>query len=108
MTNAPAAQLPSAALSYLYRLRWQIELICRQCQRGLRLNVTARANPCRVQCEWWTRLLAAVLGFLGHAHAGAASGQARGCELSCEKTLGILQQPSAPAPEPFSPRPFRV
>jgi hypothetical protein len=92
VTNAPAAQLPSAALSYLYRMRWQIELIFRQCKSGLRLNVTESANPCRVQCEWWARLLAAVLGFLWHAHAGAASWQQRGCELSFEKTLGILQQ----------------
>lgn len=92
VTNAPAAQLPSAALSYLYRMRWQIEFIFRQCKSGLRLNVTESANPCRVQCEWWARLLAAVLGFLWHAHAGAASWQARGCELSFEKTLGILQQ----------------
>ena len=92
VTNAPAAKLPSPVLSYLYRLRWQIELIFRQCKWVLRLDVTESANPCRVQCEIWARLLAAVLIFWWHAHAGALCWQQHGCEISFEKLCRMFQQ----------------
>ena len=92
VTNAPAAQLPSAVLSYLYRMRWQIELIFRQCKWVLRLDVTESANPHRVQCEIWARLLAAVVIFLWHAHVGASCWRQHGCELSFEKVNRLIQQ----------------
>ena len=92
VTNAPAAKLPSPVLSYLYRLRWQIELIFRQCKWVLRLDVTESANPCRVQCEIWARLLAAVLIFWWHAHTGAVCWQQHGCEISFEKLCRMFQQ----------------
>ena len=92
VTNAPAAQLPSAVLSYLYRLRWQIELIFRQCKWVLRLDVTESANPHRVQCEIWARLLAAVVIFLWHAHTGASCWQQHGGEMSFEKVSRLFQQ----------------
>ncbi len=56
-------------------MRWQIELVFRQCQWVLRLDTTASASPHRVQCGIWARLLAAVVLFLGHAHAGASCWQ---------------------------------
>lgn len=63
------AKLPTQALSYLYRVRWQIELVFKQCKSVWRLNVTlARLNPFRVQCEIWARLIAAVVSFAWHAH----------------------------------------
>jgi len=92
VTNAPAAKLPSPVLSYLYRLRWQIELIFRQCKWVLRLDVTQNANEYRVQCEIWARLLAAVLIFWWHAHTGAVCWQRHGCEISFEKLCRIFQQ----------------
>jgi hypothetical protein len=92
VTNAPATKLPSPVLSYLYRLRWQIELIFRQCKWVLRLDVTESGNPCRVQCEIWARLLAAVLIFWWHAHTGAVCWQQHGCEISFEKLGRIFQQ----------------
>jgi hypothetical protein len=92
VTNAPAAKLPSPMLSYLYRLRWQIELIFRQCKWVLRLDVTESANPCRVQCEIWARLLAAVLIFWWHAHTGAVCWRQHGCEISFEKLCRMFQQ----------------
>jgi len=49
MTNAPEDKLPTHAMSYLYRLRWQIELVFKQCKSVLRLDQTqARHNPYRV------------------------------------------------------------
>ena len=92
VTNAPAAKLPRRVLSHLYRARWQIELIFRQCKWVLRLDATESANACRVQCEIWARLLAAILIFLWHAHAGAACWQAHGCEISFEKVCRLFQQ----------------
>lgn len=91
VTNAPAAKLPSHLLSYLYRVRWQIELIFRQCKWVLRLDVTERDHPCRVQCEIWARLLAALVIFLWHAQVGAACAQQYGCEVSCEKVCRLFQ-----------------
>lgn len=64
VTNAPASKLPSSMLSYLYRLRWQVELIFRQTKSVLRLDQTESADPSRVQCEIWARLIGAVLLFL--------------------------------------------
>lgn len=79
-------------LSYLYRMRWQIALVFRQCKWGLRLDVTESANPHRVQCEIWARLLAAVVIFLWHAHVGASCWRQHGCELSFEKVNRLIQQ----------------
>jgi len=74
MTNAPQDKLPTPALGYLYRVRWQIELVFKQCKSVLRLHVTkARHNPARVQCEIWARLLAAVVIFSWYAHLQAAA-----------------------------------
>lgn len=92
VTNAPAEKLPTAVLSYLYRARWQIELIFRQCKSVLRLPVTESDNPFRVQCEIWARLLAAVLLFLWHTHTGAVCWQRHGCEISFEKLCRTFQQ----------------
>ena len=73
VTNAPAQKLPSSMMSYLYRLRWQVELIFRQTKSVLRLDKTECNDPSRVQCEIWARLICAVLLFLWHAHASAES-----------------------------------
>src|ERR1039458_9000715 len=73
LTNAPAQKLPSAMMSYLYRLRWQVELIFRQTKSVLRLDKTESTDPNRVQCEIWARLIGAVLLFLWHAHARSRS-----------------------------------
>jgi len=92
VTNAAAHKLPSSILSYLYRLRWQVELVFRVCKWVLRLDQTESENPCRVQCEIWARLLAAVLVFNWHAHANAASWKTRRCEISFEKLARMVQQ----------------
>ena len=92
VTNAPAAKLPSRGLSDLDRARWQIELIFRQCKWVLRLDGTESDNVCRVPCEIWARLLAAVLIFVWHAHTGAACWRAHGCEISFEKVCRLFQQ----------------
>ena len=62
ITNAPVEKLPTEAMSYLYRVRWQIELVFKQCKSVLRLDVTlARTNAYRMQCEILARLIAAVV-----------------------------------------------
>ena len=92
VTNAPAAKLPSSAAAYLYRVRWQIELIFRQAKSVLRLDKTESDNPFRIQCEIWARLIAAVLLFLCHAHANAQCWLKHKSEISFEKLIRALQQ----------------
>jgi hypothetical protein len=91
VTNAPVQKLPSSMMSYLYRLRWQVELIFRQTKSVLRLNKSESNNPHRVQCEIWARLICAVLLFLWHAHASAECWLRRQCELSFEKLIRLMQ-----------------
>ena len=92
VTNAPAAKLPSAMVAYLYRVRWQIELIFRQAKSVLRLHKTESNHPSRVQCEVWARLLCAVLLFLWHAHANAQCWHLHQSEISFEKLIRVMQQ----------------
>ena len=92
VTNAPAAKLPSALLAYLYRVRWQIELIFRQAKSVLRLDKTACNNESRIQSEIWARLIGAVLLFLWHAHANAQCWHQHRSEISFEKLIRVMQQ----------------
>jgi hypothetical protein len=91
-TNASAQQLPTAVMGYLYRVRWQVELAFRQCKWVLRMDQTLSGQACRVQCEIWARLLAAVLIFAWHAHANAISWATCRCEASFEKVSCLFQQ----------------
>lgn len=91
LTNAPAAQLPAAMMSYVYRLRWQVELIFRQVKSVLRLAHTESANPHRVQTEIWARLIGAVLLFAWHGQASAECWQRHACEASFEKLIRMVQ-----------------
>lgn len=91
LTNAPEAALPSHILSYLYSLRWQVELIFRQCKDTLRLDQGRSDNPFRVQCEIWARLLMAVMAFLLHTHADAVSWATHRIQISFEKVVRNLQ-----------------
>jgi len=92
LTNAPAEKLPAAMLSYVYRLRWQVELIFRQVKSVLRLDQTESENPHRVQAEIWARLICACLLFAWHAQASAHCWRHYQCEASFEKLARILQQ----------------
>ncbi len=91
-TNASAQQLPSAVMAYLFGLRWQVELAFRQCKSMLRLDQSLSGQACRVQCEIWARLIAAVIIFAWHAHANAISWATRRCEASFEKVSCLFQQ----------------
>ena len=92
LTNVPAEKLPTAAVAYLYRVRWQIELVFKQCKSVLRLDVTeARRNAARVQCEIWARLIGALVVFGWHGHLQAASWARRRAELSFGQVSAQLQ-----------------
>jgi hypothetical protein len=91
LTNAPAQKLPSAMMSYLYRVRWQVELIFRQAKSVLRLHKSQSENIHRVQCEIWARLITAVLLFWWHAHANAECWQRHKREVSFEKLIRLMQ-----------------
>jgi hypothetical protein len=91
LTNAPEAKLPAAMMSYVYRLRWQVELIFRQAKSVLRLDKTESADPHRVQSEIWARLICAVLLFSWHAHVSAECWQRHACEASFEKLIRMMQ-----------------
>ncbi len=91
-TNASAERLPTKMRAYLYRLRWQVELIFCQLKSVLRIDQSNSGNSWRVQCEIWARLLAAVIIFVWHAHANAVCWAARGCEASFGKVCRLFQQ----------------
>jgi hypothetical protein len=92
LTNAPADKLPTTMLSYVYRLRWQIELIFRQAKSVLRLDRSESENPHRIQTEIWARLIGAVLLFSWHAQASAECWQRYHTEASFEKLIRLMQQ----------------
>jgi Transposase DDE domain len=94
ITNAPEQKLPTRAIGYLYRVRWQIELVFKQCKSVLRLHQTnARKNEWRVQCEIWARLLAAVVVFAWYNHLQAAAWRlAPQREISFAQVARQLQQ----------------
>ena len=93
ITNAPADKLPAQAMSYLYRVRWQIELVFKQCKSVLRLDVTqADTNRHRVQCEIWGRLIAAVVVFAWHSYLQSVCWVARRRELSFAQLACQLRQ----------------
>jgi len=91
-TNASAEQIPTAVMGYLYRLRWQVELVFRQLKSALRLDQSNSDKSSRVQCEIWARLLAGVMIFAWHAQANAVCWATRGCEASFEKVSALFQQ----------------
>jgi len=92
ITNAPADKLPTSAMSYLYRVRWQIELVFKQCKSVLRLDQTeALDNAHRVQCEIWARLIAAVVLFAWHSHLQAALPPRSRREISFAKIASFFQ-----------------
>jgi len=91
VTNAPVEKLPSSMMSYLYRLRWQVELIFRQTKSVLRLDKSESQDPDRVQCEIWARLISAVLLFWWHTHASAECWLRHQREVSFEKLIRLMQ-----------------
>jgi hypothetical protein len=92
LTNAPADLLPTKAVGFLYRVRWQVELIFKQWKSVLRLDVLPSENDARVQCEIWGRLLMGVLTFAWYQLANAACLQLHECEISFSKVAKLLQQ----------------
>jgi Transposase DDE domain len=92
LTNAPASLLPTAAVGYLYRVRWQVELIFKQWKSVLRLDVLPSTNPNRTQCEVWARLLTALLASVWHQHANVVCLQLHEREISFSKVAKLLQQ----------------
>lgn len=92
VTNAPEHLLPSASVAYLYRARWQIELVFKQFKSVLRLDALPSKNSSRVQCEIWARLLNALLVFTWYQHANAACLLSHQREISFAKVAKLLQQ----------------
>lgn len=92
VTNVPAAKLPVRALGYVYRVRWQIELIFKQLKSILRLDDVPTAKEHRQRCEVWARLLGGVLLFSWHRHTNAACAAAHGCEISFAKLARRMAQ----------------
>lgn len=92
LTNAPAELVPTAAVGFLYRVRWQVELVFKQWKSVLRLDVLPSQNDCRVQCEVWARLLAALLAFVWYQHANATCLELHEREISFSKVAKLLQQ----------------
>ncbi len=93
VTNAPAQLVPTSALAYLYRIRWQVELVFKQCKSVLRIDQTkAKSNIYRIQSEIWARLMAALVLFAWHAHLQAAAARQTAREISFAKVARQLQQ----------------
>ena len=92
LTNAPLQTLPSAAMAYLYRARWQVELIFKQWKSVLRLDVLPSQNRHRVECQLWGRLLLGLLVSVCHQHANARSLELYQREISFLKLARQFQQ----------------
>jgi hypothetical protein len=92
VTNAPPEKLPTQAVGYLYRVRWQIELVFKQLKSVLPLDVLPSANAARVQCEIWARLLCALLLFVLHRHANTLCWAQHQREISFAKLAKLLRQ----------------
>jgi hypothetical protein len=92
LTNAPPEKLPTQAVGYLYRVRWQIELVFKQLKSIFRLDVLPSQNASRVQCEIWARLLCALLLFVLHRHANTLCWAQHQREISFAKLAKLLRQ----------------
>lgn len=92
VTNAPPEKLPTQAVGYLYRVRWQIELVFKQLKSIFRLDVLPSQNSSRVQCEVWARLLCGLLLFVLHRHANALCWAQHQREISFAKLAKLLRQ----------------
>jgi len=92
VTNAPTDLLPTVAVGFLYRVRWQVELIFKQFKSVLRLHVLPSQNSARVQCEIWGRLLMALLTFVWYQHLNPICLKEYECEISFAKVAKLLQQ----------------
>ena len=92
VTNAPPEKLPAQAVGYLYRVRWQIELVFKQLKSIFRLEILPSQNGSRVQCEIWARLLCALLLFVFHQHANTLCWAQHQREISFAKLAKLLRQ----------------
>ena len=61
VTNVPAARLSVAEALVLARARWQIELLCKLWKSHGALDASRRADPWRVLCEVYAKLIAMVI-----------------------------------------------
>ena len=61
VTNAPAARMTLAEAFVLGRARWQIELLFKLWKSGGRLDESRSADPWRVLCEVYAKLVALVI-----------------------------------------------
>ena len=91
VTNVCAQKLPAGAAIYLYRLRWQIELIFKQLKSVLRIDEVPSGKEHRLQCEVWARLLAGLMLFSWHRYTNAACWAEHRREISFAKLARRLQ-----------------
>lgn len=61
VTNAPPTMLSLQEVLVLGRIRWQIELVFKLWKSGGRIDESRSANPWRVLCEVYAKLIAMVL-----------------------------------------------
>lgn len=61
ITNGPGSLLSVAEIMVLGRLRWQIELLIKLWKSHGRIDESRSADPCRVLCEVYAKLLAMVV-----------------------------------------------
>ena len=92
ITNASAQKLPARVLGFLYRVRWQIELVFKQFKSVLGLDSSDTTDENRLQCEVWARLLCGLLLFVWHSYANAACWFMHRRETSFLKMAKRLQQ----------------
>ncbi len=61
VTDLPAQRLDAPAAFTFMRVRWQIELLFKLWKSGLRLSPARSANPWRVLCEVYAKLIALLI-----------------------------------------------
>lgn len=61
LTNVPATLLTTAEVFIIGRYRWQIELLFKLWKSDLHINHWSSRNPDRVLCEFYAKLIAAIV-----------------------------------------------
>jgi len=92
ITNIPEELLPAEKIYPFYRLRWQIELLFKQCKSILQIHKSATGKENRLRCELYGKLIVAVLIHRLHGFLNAQFWNTKQRELSMDKFWKRLQE----------------
>lgn len=92
VTNIPESIISVEVIGTIYRLRWEIELIFKQCKSDLKIDVLRGVSLQRILCFMWSRLCMVILVMHITACFANLAKQLCGVELSSVKLVRYLQR----------------